>query len=330
MYLSWEGPAPRRRNGDGAVRRLLAVVALSAIAAAVVAPAPAAASASTMYDMSIFLNQPYPLDTAPLAAPVLAPVTAPAPTAVPIGDEIEDEIEIEFEDEDDNDPLEPLNRFIFGFNEALRIVFARPASRLYNGYVPQVVRDSIGNFIDNLNTPITLANDILQGEPMRAWQTTERMVINSTIGLAGLFDVAESWLEIPAHEEDFGQTMGVWGVGEGFYFVIPLLGPSNPRDTLGIHFADGYLDPVGMWLSNTNQDELAHLRTGLSTLDQFAGVNDQLDDIKKTTIDFYAAIRSMYRQKRKSEINNGEDVVPLPVLGLDTDLSFDQDAPPDN
>ena len=127
----------------------------------------------------------------------------------------------------DNDPLELLNRAIFDFNERVQILLLRPAGTVYRGVLPQPVRDSVSNALDNLRSPIVLANDILQGEPERAWQTTQRLVINSTLGIGGLIDAAKK-MGIPKHSEDFGQTLAIWGVGEGFYLVLPIFGPVEP------------------------------------------------------------------------------------------------------
>lgn len=225
------------------------------------------------------------------------------------------------EENDVNDPIEPVNRFIFGFNEFFYAILLRPVSKLYN-VLPQPVREAVSNVLDNVSSPVVLANDVLQGEVKRALQTTGRFLINSTAGLAGLFDVADK-MGIPEHDEDFGQTLGVWGVGEGFYLVLPLLGPSSPRDAVGKLVVDPFFDPLGLWLNNTDRDEIAWGLVGARAIDEYAGLVDELEQIKKTSIDYYAAIRSMYRQKRESEIKNGEDVdlPPIPDLGF----QFDED-----
>ena len=233
-----------------------------------------------------------------------------------------EDIDMAAEDVDDvNDPIEPVNRFIFGFNEFFYAILLRPISKAYN-YLPQPVREAVSNVLDNVNSPVVLANDVLQGEGERALQTTGRFLINSTAGLAGLFDVAEM-IGIPEHDEDFGQTLGVWGVGEGFYLVLPLLGPSSPRDAVGKLGVDPFFNPLGLWLDNTDRDEIFYALVGARAIDEFAGLVDELEQIKKTSIDYYAAIRSMYRQKREAEIKNGEDVdlPPIPDLGF----QFDED-----
>jgi phospholipid-binding lipoprotein MlaA len=223
--------------------------------------------------------------------------------------------------EEANDPIEPLNRFFFQFNEAFYTMLLRPMAELYQALIPPPAREAVGNALDNVNSPVVLANDILQGEGTRAWETTERMAINSTLGLGGLFDVAEAWFDIEGHDEDFGQTLAVWGVGEGFYLVLPLYGPSSPRDAVGKLVVDSYLDPLGMWLDNTERTAESWTRKGLSAVDEYGGVMSELDQIKKTSVDYYAAIRSMARQKRGAEIRNGKEgkLPPIPDLGSDED-----------
>jgi phospholipid-binding lipoprotein MlaA len=228
--------------------------------------------------------------------------------------------------EDVNDPMELLNRAIFDINELIQILFLRPAGTLYRAILPLPVRTSVGNALDNLSSPIDLANDILQGEPERAWQTTQRLLINSTLGVAGLFDVAEK-MGIPRHDEDFGQTLAVWGIGEGFYLVLPIFGPSNPRDAVGKLLVDGYFDPLNVWLDNSNRNAIANARTGAAGIDEYEGVMDELENLQKTSIDYYSVLRSLYRQKRASEIKNGSDANLPPVPDLDyLDLSLQNDV----
>lgn len=220
------------------------------------------------------------------------------------------------ESDDAGDPLEPVNRFLFGFNEIFQMVLLRPATGMYQHLVPPAVRDAISHMIDNLKTPVILANDLLQGEGQRALVTTQRFVINTTLGVGGIMDPATE-MGIVRHSEDFGQTLAVWGVGEGLYLVLPFYGPSNPRDAVGKLFVDNYFDPLGLYLENTDQDEVRYARMAVGAVDEYGGVMDELEQIKKTSVDYYAAIRSMYRQKRKAEISNGADVAlpPIPDLG---------------
>ena len=221
-----------------------------------------------------------------------------------------------------NDPLETVNRGIFAVNEILYDILLRPATALYTGIVPPPLRNAISNIIDNLRTPVILANDLLQGEWDRAWVTTQRFVVNTTYGVGGILDQATG-MGLEKHDEDFGQTLAVWGVDEPFYLVLPLLGPSNPRDAVG-KFADGFLDPLGYYLNNIDADEAIWARMSTGAVDEYAGVREELDQIKTTSVDYYAAIRSMFRQKRAAEVRNGAEaeveLPPIPGLGLDEDL----------
>ena len=226
-------------------------------------------------------------------------------------------------EEDVNDPLEPLNRAIFGFNEFFLDYVLGPISQAYEIVFPGIVREGIRNILFNLSTPVVLANDILQGEPQRAMETLARAVVNSTIGMGGVIDMGAE-LGVRRHNEDFGQTLGVWGVGEMFYVVLPILGPSNPRDAVGKLVVDGYFDPLGLWFNNTDRDGEKWARLGMKGVDEYSNVRSDLEQIKKTSIDYYAAIRSLYRQKRAAEISNGRDIKlpPIPDLGsLEPDIA---------
>ena len=225
-----------------------------------------------------------------------------------------------------NDPLESLNRVIFDFNEFFQDVILRPVSKFYNENVNVNVRQGISNFLNNLSSPVIFVNDILQGELDRALTTFGRAFINTTIGMAGIADVA-SEMDIERHEEDFGQTLAVYGVGEGFYLVLPIFGPSSPRDAVGKLLVDSYFDPIGLWLDNTDRDEVIYALFAAKGIDEYAGIVDELNQVKKTSVDYYAAVRSLYRQKRKAEINNGSilELPPIPDLSYDvTPERFDQ------
>lgn len=225
-----------------------------------------------------------------------------------------------------NDPLESLNRGIFEFNEGLQDVLLRPIAKFYNANVNLTVRQGISNFLDNLSSPVIFANDLLQGEFERALTTFGRAIINTTIGIVGFADVA-SGLGLERHDEDFGQTLAVYGMGEGFYLVLPIFGPSSPRDAIGKLVIDPYLDPLGLWLDNTDRQNIEYTLAGAEGLDEYAGIVDELNQVKKTSVDYYAAVRSLYRQKRKTEINNGSilELPPIPDLSYGiTPEDFDQ------
>ena len=199
----------------------------------------------------------------------------------------------------DNDPLEVPNRMFFAFNEALDFAVIRPVAVTYAFIVPRGVRDTVRNFLRNLRTPVTLANDLLQGDLDRAEITFARFFINSTIGILGLFDIAAE-SGYPYHDEDFGQTLGTYGAGEGFYLVLPVLGPSSLRDGVG-RVVDIFLDP----LTYIAPQEFNLARSATSGVDLRSRNIEELDQLKADSIDFYARMRSLYRQYRENEINNG-------------------------
>lgn len=224
-------------------------------------------------------------------------------------------VQVSQNDEEANDPLESLNRSIFSFNEGLQDVVLRPIADAYNTTVPANGRQAIKNVFDNLSEPVNFVNNLLQFEFERATNTLVRAMINTVFGAAGIMDVAGD-MGLKEQSEDFGQTLAVWGVGEGFYVVLPLLGPSNPRDAVGRLIVDGYFDPLGQYLNNVGEDEIDLAMDIVDGLVEFADVVEELDQIKKTSVDYYAAIRSLYRQKRRAEISNGEniDLPPIPDL----------------
>ena len=201
-----------------------------------------------------------------------------------------------------NDPYEPTNRAVTKMNTAIDNTFAKPVAKFYNHAVPVPVRDGIHNFLTNLDKPVTFGNDILQGEADRASETLGRFTLNSTLGVAGIFDVA-TIMGVPDHSEDFGQTLGVWGVGEGPYLVMPFVGPDPPRDLAG-DVVDIFMDPL-TYIKFHGSDTWYAVRSGVGVLDLRARNVDTVEQIERTSIDFYATTRSLYRQYRNSEIRNG-------------------------
>lgn len=202
-----------------------------------------------------------------------------------------------------NDPYESTNRAIFDFNMKLDNYFAKPVAKTYNRVVPEKARTGVHNFLTNLNKPVTFGNDVLQGSPDRAAETLGRFTVNTTVGLGGLIDVA-TMVGIPDHSEDFGQTLGVWGAGEGPYLVLPFLGPDPPRDLAG-NVVDIFLDPL-TYIRYHGADTWSAVRGGVSVLDLRARNVDNLETIERSSIDFYATTRSLYRQYRNAEIRNGK------------------------
>ena len=224
--------------------------------------------------------------------------------------------------EEANDPLEPWNRGVLEFNRGFDDFVLRPIAIVYRHILPDVARERIHLFLMNLRTPVILANDLMQGEPERAGETLERFVINSTVGVGGLFDVAAEW-GLEPHNEDFGQTLAVWGAGEGPYLMLPFFGPSNPRDATGIA-VDLFLDPLNYLLD----DKYLLARFGTRVVDERERHIEDLDNLEATTIDFYAALRSLYRQYRDNEVRNRALPPPLPIPGISIERYHDDDAPP--
>lgn len=245
-----------------------------------------------------------------LAAPVIAlALVAGCATPPPA-----DDTEAVAEWEQVNDPLEPMNRAVFDFNRAADKYAIKPAAEAYRAVMPKYGRERVHNVVSNLNSPLIFANDVLQGEPDRAVQTFFRAMLNTTFGLGGFLDVATP-AGIPPHDEDFGQTLAVWGVGEGPYLMLPILGPSNPRDASGL-VAEFFADPFDIWMRNIGKEYISYTRMGLTGLDKREALLDTLDEIERTSLDYYASLRSLYRQHRNSEIKNGRGGEKVPSPGL--------------
>jgi phospholipid-binding lipoprotein MlaA len=209
--------------------------------------------------------------------------------------------------QDPDDPLEPLNRGIFQFNMVLDGLLLETAARMYRMATPQFVRTGVSNFLANLRTPVVLANDLFQGEFERAELTLGRFMLNTILGLGGLIDVGGK-VGMPArHYEDFGQTLAVYGAGSGPFLMLPLLGPSNGRDAVG-RVVDLGLDPFsvfGVVDPGLVPLEVAIARRSAETLSYREETLDEFDELKRTSIDLYAAVRTLYGQFRANEIRNG-------------------------
>ncbi|MEM1105455.1 MAG: MlaA family lipoprotein [Pseudomonadota bacterium] len=206
------------------------------------------------------------------------------------------------------DPLEPLNRGVFAFNEAADKAVIGPAASAYETITPNFVRVGIGNFLSNLSSPAVFINDVLQGEPERAGDTLFRFLVNSTFGVAGLMDPAEHELGRPGHREDFGQTLGKWGVGSGPYIVVPLLGPSNLRDLAGSG-VDAAFDPFNYEAVVGDDDTrttIALSRGVLGALNGRLAVDGALETMRSQP-EPYVALRRAYTSQRDAEIRNGRE-----------------------
>ncbi len=208
-----------------------------------------------------------------------------------------------------NDPYEPFNRAMLGFNLALDKAILKPVAYVYKEGVPDPLQTNVTNFLANLRGPIIFANDVLQGEFQRAGKTLLRFAMNSTIGILGINDFATE-AGIERHTEDFGQTLASWDFDEGPYLVLPMFGPSNTRDGVGM-LADSLMNPLN-WMT-LNDFRLGEMIG--RAVDRRAQNYDQINDLEKNSLDFYATIRSLYRQRRMDEIRNGAPASYSPVPG---------------
>ena len=207
--------------------------------------------------------------------------------------------------DDENDPLEPVNRAVFQFNRVLDGLILEPAALMYRMATPAFVRDGVQNFLANLRTPVVLANDLLQGEFGRAEKTLGRFMLNTILGFGGLIDVGGRVGMPERHYEDFGQTLAIYGVGAGPYLMLPVLGPSNPRDAVG-RVVDLLFDPL-FFLAPT---DVSYARFGADAVSFREQNIETIDELERSSIDFYAATRTLVRQLRANEIRNG---APAPI-----------------
>jgi phospholipid-binding lipoprotein MlaA len=225
-----------------------------------------------------------------------------------------------------SDPWEGFNRDMFAVHESVDQVVLEPVARGYRAITPRPVRRGVLNFLRNLRAPVIFVNDVLQGEVRRAGTTAVRFGVNSTIGIAGVFDPATR-MGLERHDEDFGQTLAVWGVDSGPYVFVPLLGPTTVRDGAG-RIVDIAFDPL-TW---AEFDEVDKVRTGRTILAGVATrelVLETVDDIRRDSLDPYVTIRTSYGLLRESAIQNGQaDVQDLPEFeDIDEPASEEPAAP---
>ncbi|HWU35309.1 MAG TPA: VacJ family lipoprotein [Methylovorus sp.] len=214
------------------------------------------------------------------------------------------------------DPLEGLNRGVYKFNDTADKAVIKPIAGAYKAVVPSPVRSGVGNFFNNLGTFVSVINNLLQFKIDNAMSEAGRFVINSTFGIAGLIDVA-SKDGIERHPEDFGQTLGYWGVGDGAYLVLPFLGPSTLRDTGGLVVDTMAFDPIS-YVDNPRTRNQARLLNLVDKRSQYLPASDLLDD---AALDPYAFMRDAYLQRRANQINDHVTA---------TDFDDDDDLPQPN
>jgi len=209
--------------------------------------------------------------------------------------------------QDVKDCFESVNRGIFAFNQGLDKVIFKPLAKGYRK-LPQPVRSSTSNALSNLGNLVTIPNNILQGQIKDASINSLRLIINSTLGIAGIFDVASYYGLQKLEKEDYGQTLGTWGVGEGCYFVLPVLGPTTVRDSIGsLANVTGGDTWYNVTVANDTQyfNEADYYLTRLLSGVDFRAKNlESLDSLENTSIDLYASIRSLYLQDRQRKIKN--------------------------
>jgi phospholipid-binding lipoprotein MlaA len=223
-----------------------------------------------------------------------------------------------------NDPLEPVNREIFDFNQFLDRILLKPLAKGYVFVLPQDGRETVRHVLDNLKEPTVFFNNALQGEFERAGITVGRFAINTTVGLGGIMDVAKD-VGLKRQPADFGQTLYAWGFPQGPYLVLPIFGPSNPRDAIGMGI-DSYADPLSLLAKIHDFEELSIGRFVANGLDERARVLDILDDLQKNSLDFYAQLRSLSQQHRDAELRHGAPLNPGSNFYIDPDTSIP--APP--
>lgn len=202
---------------------------------------------------------------------------------------------------EESDPLEPVNRKIFWFNEKLDRFLLEPAARGWDFVWPSFMRTGFTNFFTNLRFPVRFVGNVGQGEVRNSVDETARFIVNTTVGLAGFFDPATHRAHLVLHDEDFGQALGYWGVGAGPYLMLPIFGPSNPRDAVGLGVdtvlgsGPGYISTgAAIALTTTN---VVNLR---------ANAIEDIEEARDASLDYYVFMRNAFMQRRREQIANGD------------------------
>ena len=208
--------------------------------------------------------------------------------------------------------FEKVSRGIFKFNQGLDDVILEPVAKAYNK-LPEPIREGTSNFTSNIATLLSIPNHLLQGEFRLAGHATGSFVVNTTVGVLGIGNPA-SLLGLENQKEDLGQTLGAYGVGGGCYFVLPVLGPTNVRDTFGMVIDNSYLDPFARitWhekeIKSISGNKVDYVGIKAADAIDFRGSNmTNFESLEKNSIDVYAATKSLYLQNRKIKINNSSD-----------------------
>ena len=201
---------------------------------------------------------------------------------------------------DPRDPLEPLNRGIYTFNDGVDSLLIKPAAIAYTQFLPEWLRTGVGNFFSNINDVIVVVNDLLQLKLAQAGSDVGRLAVNTTVGVLGLFDMATG-MGLEKHEEDFGQTLGYWGLGDGPYIVLPILGPSSARDTVG-WVGDFYMWPVTYVEDDSTRNVLVAVRIVSGRADLLSASKI----LETAALDPYAFVRDAYLQRRRNLVYDGK------------------------
>ncbi|HWA02936.1 MAG TPA: VacJ family lipoprotein [Rhizomicrobium sp.] len=200
------------------------------------------------------------------------------------------------------DPLEGFNRQMFRINQSLDRHAALPAAVFYKSSVPEDFREGFHNVLSNVGMPITFANDVLQGQFRRAGIAAQRFGVNTTVGILGVNDPATKW-GLPQQTEDFGQTLGVYGVPAGPYVVLPLIGSALPRDAVGKIYVDHFFSPLS-YFDYSGRYYVSLGARVLATVDGRARAIDDLRDIERNSVDYYSAMRDIYIKRRQDQVDN--------------------------
>jgi phospholipid-binding lipoprotein MlaA len=217
------------------------------------------------------------------------------------------------------DPFEPVNRGIFDFNHSLDNRAALPAATYYKSALPDTVRLGVHNFMANLTLPVSFANDLLQGELTYAGYAICRLGVNTTVGVLGFMDPATDW-GCTGRDEDFGQTLGVYGVPGGPYLVLPLLGSSTTRDMAGKLLVDHYFNPFA-YIRYSGKFYVGLGQNAIKAVDQRSRAVSALHEVERNSIDYYAAMRRLYAVRRDAAIDNlpRPDAPPPQAPGISPD-----------
>ena len=200
--------------------------------------------------------------------------------------------------------FEPMNRFFFGFNRYTDGVLLDPLSHIYKDATPLFFQRAVQNTLKNLWSPISAINGLLQGNPEKAWTSIKRFLANTIFGFFGIFDMATEMGIEEEEVEDFGQTLGQWGMGSGPYIILPFIGPTTLRDVLGSG-VDYFIDPINYYGRMQTGKKYTYTRFGVTLISNRAKHIETLDSLRETSIDYYATMRSLYAQYRLDQMQDG-------------------------